>query len=269
METESLVHQYALGQQLGAYRKPLMKDYRFTLGCVCLGIPVLLWVLVQSFTSGGSNLDVGAVQPFIVFLGLLFFAGAISVGLALLSRRNQTVLYEQGIAVIQGDKSQAIRFDQIAAVLLKKLDVSYEGTGSALTMVGAMSGGALGGGRTIFRYKFKTYDGRTVTSDFPEVGGRVLEEVIRRELPLLQQSYKEGGEIQFGPLLISKQGVASRKGILPWSELEPPTIDQELRLVIKRQKDWLPWLQVKLEQIPNFPMCWELLVELQKRQGSL
>ncbi|MEB3294166.1 MAG: DUF6585 family protein [Synechococcales bacterium] len=199
-----------------------------------------------------------------------------SIGLALRSRKKQTVLYEQGFLVMQGEDAQIVRFEQVEAVYIKKLDVSYEGT-SALTMLGGtLLGGVVGGalsslasGRILLRYKINMRDGRVISSDFPEVGGRALEELTLREMPVLKDSYREGKDLQFGALLISKKGLESKKGILPWSELEAPTVDEQFRLVIKRQRSWLAWLQLLIEKIPNFPICFDLLTELQKTQGNL
>jgi hypothetical protein len=199
-----------------------------------------------------------------ISLGAGAFLLPIAVGAAYLSFRRgahppQLTLYEQGMVVQRGWQMHQVRYEEID--LLWEQIMWQGGQGHAMLP------------ECTHVYTLQTRDRRTLrlSDQFVEIrqaGALVQQEVLRRSLPAAMAAYQAGQELSFGPLTISRAGLAHGKAAFPWAEVvrvsvtEGPYRDTAARtykLQVTQIGQRRPWFEIDLQQIPNSRVLFALL----------
>jgi len=132
-------------------------------------------------------------------------------------------------------------------------------------------------------YTLQTRDRTTLRlsdqfADIARAGALVQQEVLRRRLPEAAAAYQAGGVIPFGPLTVSRAGLASGKEVLPWAEVVSVSIAEgryrgtavwTYKLRVMRIGKRRPWLEVDIAQIPNSRVLLALLKEIGVTQDTM
>lgn len=260
MKTNIPFYHPQLGKHLGSYRKPLKKDYRLKIGIVLLILAVFFFsILVLGFLAGDgiTDNDKRLLIIWVVILVAKLSLGGVLVGLALTTPRENQEIYEGGLVLTQGNEPKMIPFEQIITVWQKQIDMFLYIQKSAWY------------GTRLYQYQIETKEQGTVISEIQEIGNYTLEVFKQRELPRLRAIYQQGNDIQLGELTLNQYGIKSKKKKLPWSKLRSIEINRHYQLIIKSKKNliFIPWLTIKAEEIPNFPVLWPILTELQTQLG--
>ncbi|NEQ35689.1 MAG: hypothetical protein F6K40_05030 [Okeania sp. SIO3I5] len=229
-------------------------------------IPGLLFlsILVFMFLAGGgiTDNDKPLLILWVVILGAKLSIGGVLVGLALITPRGNQELYEGGLVFTQGNQPKIIPFDQIITVWQKQIDMSFYSQKPSLGVTKLY-------GKRLYQYRIETKDQGMVISEIQEIGNYTVEMLKQRELPRLRAIYKQGNDIQLGKLTLNQYGIKYKKKKLPWSKLRSIGINRYYQLIIKSKKNliFIPWLTIEAEKIPNFPVLWQILMELQIQMG--
>ncbi|MEL7037782.1 MAG: DUF6585 family protein [Cyanobacteria bacterium J06592_8] len=271
MKTNIPKYHPQLGQHLGSYRKPLMKDIRFTIG-IALATPALFFLslMLWAFLAGNITTDQSALIILFGLLGTGVLIGGILIGLALITHSRSQELYKGGLLLTQGSQLKIIPFEQIITVWQKQINVSFDHENSSLDFAFALLGRLRNvEGKRLYQYRIETKEQETVISEIQEIGNYTLEVLRQRELPRLKAIYKQGDDIQLGELTLNQYGIKYKKKELPWPQLRTIRINRDYKLIIESQKSliFLPWLSIKAERIPNLPLLWPILTELQTQLG--
>lgn len=152
----------------------------------------------------------------------------------------QLLLYEQGLICVRFNRIQVVRYEDIVAIWQH---IIRNHTYFIPT-------------RTDHNYTIQTRDSKILKFDdklkkVGQVGNYLQNEVFRYQMPLALKTYHQGGEVDFGPLTVSKNGLTSMKGTLQWSEIKNIKVENGAVLV-KRNGSWLNWMKIEVRQIPNF-----------------
>src|SRR5262249_19692687 len=153
------------------------------------------------------------VAPMAVGSGALLLP--IAIGVAYFSFRRgaqppQLTLYEQGVVVQRGQEVQLVGYDEIETLWERIL---WQG-GHKGRLVASRTQG----------YTIQTRDGRTLRLDdqfagIRQAGELIQQEVLRRNLLAAAAAYQADTPLPFGPVTISRAGLARGKAALPWSEI--------------------------------------------------
>ncbi len=86
--------------------------------------------------------------------------------------------------------------------------------------------------------------------DIARLGRLVCDQVARTHLPAVEAKLSRGENVQFGDVSIGRPGIAIRKGIVPWPEVEAVNV-REGYVSIKRAGKWMAAGGTPAKKIPN------------------
>jgi len=204
------------------------------------------------------------VAPIVLGAGALLLP--LGVAVAYRSFRNgthrpQLTLYEQGVVVPRGRQMHLIRYEEIE--MLWEQILWYRGQSRAMLP------------RRTHVYTLQTRDRRTLRlsdqfADIRQAGAFIQQEMLRRSLPAAVAAYQVGEALSFGPLTISRSGLARGKTALRWAEVARVSVAEgsyrgtaawTYNLQVTRIGQRRPWLKIDLTQIPNNRLLLALLKE--------
>ena len=206
---------------------------------------VSMSVLGGAFILAGVAALVGIMPSFsreiyALVIGIGFLAFGITQ-LRAVSRNQGSQIYvgTDGLMRVKGNQAEAIRWDQIAAMqkIYTRLQNNY------------------------FLKAFNLFrpDGSVMTieksyKDFKVLGKTIEDEVNRRMLPGAIAAYNAGNPVNFGPLLLSYQGISVQKPkelkTLTWNEFKAIK-EYDGRVNIKKQGSLTTWETLFIPDIPN------------------
>jgi hypothetical protein len=204
-------------------------------------------------TLGGLALDITLLFfRHVSFELIMVGVGMILTGIMLVVRayRNRglrVLVFREGIVRVRGNDGQALFWDEIDSVWRKKIDGHWE----------KIWKGAL-------NYSVERPDGKAIDFDdsIPELEelGRILnKETFVYLWPRYLAAYDNGATLDFGQVRLSKRGLSTASGNLPWLEVQEVKFEDNQFTISKKGK-WTSWFQGKVAQTRNYHIC-KALVE--------
>jgi hypothetical protein len=101
------------------------------------------------------------------------------------------------------------------------------------------------------------------------LGDRLARETARYLFPHALAAYHAGGQVPFGDLAISKQGISRGGKLLPWAEYQGVAVVNGVVRLQQRGKRF-NWTAVQVRKLPNLLVFLNLLesVQREQRQGQ-
>jgi hypothetical protein len=126
--------------------------------------------------------------------------------------------------------------------------------------------------RAVVQWEGGFYDADTGPGDkgdprLPAFGRQLAEVVSKARLPAHRTALADGKDLVFGAVVISRQGVRGKDGVVPWSQLDPLTVDHGVTIV-RRTGQRRPMISVYPASIPNLPMFVTLYEELRRARPT-
>lgn len=231
-EAYSYAALYQLGQPLAVYR--VVYRTNTTLGIICL----LLALLFAGVANSGET--TGASIVFMLLLALLCLVGAVYYLAVYPLRYHSWRIYgcADGFVFLKGSQAIPCRWDQVAVVWQRI--VRYYRSGYSVTS---------------FKYTVQRDDGVkiVITQIFrygSELGARVQRESAHRLAPKALAAVQAGQTLAFGRFSLSRQGLGTPKGVIPWKEAPQVSAKSGL-LMIQRRGQRRAKSYGRVSNIPN------------------
>ena len=230
---------YRTGEKPGNTKSALM----FAAGLVAAALPLALGVLVAWW------------------LGLVLLAGyAVVLTVWLRRPKDQVHEFQRGLVARTRNEVVPVRWDDAICV--------YQGVSQIFV------NGVYGG--TGHEYRKRMADGRYVElrgsvdegdpaksqTDIDELGDAILREIPPRHLQAAVDTLNTGGDVRFDGVTINLRGITVPAGTVSWHELRDLAVGSGIVWLHTAEKK--PW-QVKVVEIPNYPVFWTLAKELHTR----
>lgn len=246
------VYQVAQANQLGNL---LEKHKAQTITYLILtAISLLLGVLLLQLGIGGIPLWGGwrLHSIWLLVFGLFFVIAACYCAITAIATIGvRLFLFEQGLIYKNFGATQIIRYDTITVIWQGRLPIDSKDTSAATEKIYTIETNA---GK-----KLKITD---IFDQVNEIGDRLQKEIVCCRFPDVLNDYKQGYELQFGPLSISQSGVGSVLGTLPWKEIEAVKIRNAVVVFEGKGGNLLNWITVQVSEIPNLYLFLELVGQL-------
>lgn len=223
----------SIGSAMGNEVK-VLKSTALTGRLMGLGIGVALMgaaiVLGLDWSEDSWTALMCAAGIFIVFGSLLGLPGALRV------RKTRITVYDQGFAYSDGKTQAGLRWSDIAGVVKQFVHGRK--------------------GRVILRsVTVQGRDGTRIVLNPNNISkGPVLAEYIQQKsldylLPTFLSAYENGQTVNFGPLQVSKMGLAMGDKSLPWDQVQ--TVNLRGWYVGINEGVLKSWASIELSQLPN------------------
>lgn len=124
------------------------------------------------------------------------------------------------------------------------------------------------------RYVIETADGDRLVlgpmfANIQQIGDRIQQEFVRRQLPQVLNAYRWGRSIHFGLFSVSHTGLTTSNGILAWTDLKAVTLQNGILSFTGNAGRSLEWLNVSTANIPNVCLFLALIQQiLYSREGA-
>jgi hypothetical protein len=169
--------------------------------------------------------------------------------------KTAAAVYEQGLALSDPSGLRQFRWDAVDEV--RQSVTKYYRNGVHTD--------------TIYVYTVRTHDGRTLKfnnrfAQIQALGDAIQRNVSAALLPRYVQALNSGQRLSFGPLAIDRQGLYAGDKSLPWAEIEAVEIQNGAIAIKNAAGDWCNWAPVKLAQVPNFWVFYEIISYLTKME---
>jgi hypothetical protein len=202
--------------------------------------------------------------------------GLVVLGRLLRQRGLMVLLYPSGLLYLCRGQALVFLWQEITEVWLRFqhlqeriVEVDGQGVRTAYILRPAVSfsDDLLSSALTLVRQ-----DGAQVQLT-PAVGGyhQLLLEVQRRTFLRLWQKtwgqFLEQGQVVFGPFVIRPDGLHWSQAFLPWEQFDGLRIRQG-KLLVRQKKLWKTWRETPVNALPNLPVLWALIEELQPLSQS-
>jgi len=247
-EAYSYAAMYQLGQPLAVYR--VVYRTSITLGIICLLLALLFAGVANSGESSGASI------VFMLLLALLCLAGAVYYLAAYPLRYHSWRIYgcADGFVLLKGSQAIPCRWDQVAVVWQR--------------IVRYYRNGVYAG--TSFKYVVQRDDGVkiVITQIFrygSQLGDRVQREATHRLAPKALAAVHAGQTLAFGRFSLSRQGLTTPKGIIPWKEA-PQVSARSGLLMIQRRDQRKATSYGRVSNIPNLYVFLNLAETLVQRR---
>jgi hypothetical protein len=214
------------------------------------GTVLLLASVVTFFTAELVEAEVNRLLLEGAFALVLLIVGACSLAYRFIFRI-QVGVYGNGVLVTTTFSERFSRWEDIEA---------------ALESDAAPQPGALGlTNKDKFRCGFQRFDGRTVwfraarVSNLRDFLARLRQHIDPRVRADALKALAAGEEMWFGPIGISRAGLHSHKGLLPWAEMSFAGVVRGLEFeVLKKGNNW-GWFSQGIGTIENIYVLTELI----------
>jgi hypothetical protein len=231
-----------LGPPLAEYRVGAAKIVFFWIvgaGAAVLGLAVLalvVWIAIEVRWQRGKWRALGLLGFAAVFL---LSAGLGALRAARRWRGERFLVFDDGLAHIQGGKVEFLRWDAVA--VLRR--VAFTESKDTLT-------------KGTYQIILEGADGRPIAIDqsvarFPELRDLAEGETLKHLLPRTARALRAGETVPFGELAVSPEGLHHGTTVLPWETLD--TVDTAkgtftVTAVGKKK----PVFTLPLDKVPNF-----------------
>ena len=224
---------YQLGNPLAVYRVSFRQS--IILGILCLPFAALFAGVA---ISGGSS---GITIVFMLFLALLCVVGGVYYLIVYPLIHGAWRIYSctDGFLFLKGSQPIPCRWDQVAFVWQR--------------IVRHYTNGVYTG--TTFKYTICRADGFEIIIDqkfrsASQLGTQAQREVTRRLTPQAVAAFNAGQTLQFGPFNVSRQGLATPKEVIPWSEVQQVSANRGM-VVIQRRGQRKAKSYGGVDKVPN------------------
>ena len=183
-------------------------------------------------------------------------------GLTVLLRKPVKHVFEfrAGLVGQTKDGLDVIRWDEVAAVYqdVSQMFVNggYSGTSHSYRLVKRT------GGHVTISGSVNEQDPAKSLTDADELGAVVMREIPERHLATAVETLNRGGEVRFDKLTITPQAITTPVATTPWHEVRDLAAGAgHVALHTTARKPWT----LKIAEIPNFPLFWQLAKELHSK----
>jgi hypothetical protein len=225
-----------------------------SVGAIVLGIGIFVLLLCLALLEEPSPeptwRDAKAILRIGAFGIMLIGAGFVGRRSVRQTRGMRVFVCPEGIARIQGEKGEALRWDEIVTVqrvVKSSLDVGPKMTG-------------------MLQLNLTDAEGRTFAFNENLTGLRefrllVEKHTLDRLLAGAMQSLQADGAVEFGKLRATREGLVLEAAVLPWDKYETAEVSHG-ELTIKEKDTSRPFCKLPLEQIPNVHVLIGLIEKL-------
>jgi hypothetical protein len=157
------------------------------------------------------------------------------------------------------DGVTSLRWDEVAAVYqqIEKIHVNgvYGGTSHQYRLP------LLAGGHVTFGGSVNDQDPDKSATHIDELGEAILREIPARHLQPALDTLNRGGEVRFDKITLTLTAITTPAATTPWHDVRDLVAGGgHIALYTRAPKPW----QLKIAEIPNFPVFWTLAQELRK-----
>lgn len=253
-----------LQEQLG----PLIREHR-------LRWPVTLSVVAATLLLGaagvalavrlGQHVARGAAAETLVLDALAavtFLAAAVAVFVWGYPRiRRVFALHRGGVRVRDGERERVLPWQDIDAVYQKIVRLYRGGQEVAVRD----------------EYKLSLRDGTVLQVDYrfeqvEALGSAVMTAVTELRAPPARRAFEEGQTLDFGPILLHREGIETGGKRLGWQEIESVSwkagllASDKAFLMVRRRGGLLAWAKVPVEEIKNYQVLMVIVADLGKAE---
>ncbi|HEY9617514.1 MAG TPA: DUF6585 family protein [Microcoleaceae cyanobacterium] len=227
-----------------------------TIVSLILGFILMLFCVIGIPLGNGWTLNGGV---YALALSLFFLIAACYFGvMAIAALGINLYLFQHGLIYCSFGKRRVIPYDEITVIWQGQL--SSEGHEENSTVEE--------------RYVIETADGDRLVlgqmfANLQQIGDRIQQEFVRRQLPQVLNAYRWGRSIHFGLFSVSRTGLTTTNGILPWSDLQAITLQNGILCFTGNPGRSLAWLNIGTANIPNVCLFLALIQQiLHSREGA-
>ena len=208
-----------------------------------------------------SALPLAVALLVVWWLGVVLMA-AFAVGLIVWLRKPVKHVFEfrAGLVGETKDGVDAIRWDEVAAVYQDVAQMfvngAYGGTNHSYRLVRRT------GGHVNVLGSVNEQDEAKSLTDIDELGAVIMREIPERHLATAVNTLNRGGEVRFDKITLTQQAITTPTATTPWQEVRDLAAGAgHIALHTAGRKPW----QLKIAEIPNFPIFWRLAKDLQSK----
>jgi hypothetical protein len=207
-----------------------------------------------------------AAVPLALFVFVAWWAGIAALAAGAIAftvwlRRPNKAVHEfrAGLVTVTKDGINSLRWDEIAAVYqqVNQIHVNgvYGGTNHQYRLP------LLAGGHVTFGGSVNDNDPDKSDTSIDELGEAILREIPARHLRPALDTLNSGGEVRFDKITLTLAAIVTPAATTPWPEVRDLVAGGgQIALYTQAPKPW----QLKIAEIPNFPVFWTLAQELRK-----
>jgi hypothetical protein len=208
---------YQLGNPVAVYRVSFRSS--ITLGILCLPFAALFGYVALSDESSSISI------VFLLLLALLCAAGGVYylVFYPLIHGSWRIYACTDGFVFLKGSNALPFRWDQVAFVW-QRITRHYTN--------GVYTG-------TSFKYTVRRADGVEIIIDQKfrngsQLGTQIQRKATSRLTPAALAAVNAGQTLPFGPFSVSRQGLATSKGLIPWNEVQQVSANRGMVVIQQR-----------------------------------
>jgi hypothetical protein len=125
---------------------------------------------------------------------------------------------------------------------------------------------------TTYVYTLRRADGYQIkldnlTKDIAELGPVVAQGITRELVPRALQAIRGGQTLTFASLSLSQRGIANRREMLPWSQIQGVNVHQGRATIKKVGTSRVFWTE-RVAKIPNFFVLTIIADEMLRQAGT-
>ena len=207
------------------------------LAAIIVGVASLAWAFI-----GAQSL-----APICGGMGLLLIGlGIWGLITTLRHKKTYVTVYRDGFKHRQGDTSARVRWDEVAAFYC---DTPEHYASQRFSQ--------RGGNEVLHFCKIKTVDNEFVLFDDTLGGVRRLADTIQAETvtlisPYVMTAFEAGASVDFGPLIVSKEGLRAKGTFMPWREVVRfDLLPKQGVIVIEQHDNPVRWGTFMIAYVPN------------------
>jgi len=240
-----------------------------TIWRVLAWVPAALWVFIAALAYGA---DEKLTEP--GWLGSGAACAGLSFFLHQLLSREQVSIHQEGIAHSGLFGAREIPWAEVKETRYQQITAA-QAAGAHFGLIGMLVAAAAsrkgGGAKSSQNLQVVGQDGGKINlsnlhQGHKEVMQTILARVNERLLPEKRALLRQGGEVEFGKLKLSLQGVTWKdKAPVPFAELEFAGIGGS-NFRLKAKGKWLDLVSVGVRSIPNVFVALDLITEMRENR---
>jgi hypothetical protein len=228
-------------------------------GLCLLAAPAL--VLVAAYVgyvtynnSGLYKVAENVALPLIIALAAFVIGASVLIN-AWRNWRVAAALYENGVAYHSRTGIQQVNWSDVTAVWQRVIRHYTNGVYTGTTHA----------------YTIQTNTGQKVVLDdrlgkkVEELGNAVQRGAGNALYPRYWQAIQNGQRVDFGPMAIDNQKLYAGKKELRWDEIKAVKVTKGM-ISVKKDKGWFNWATVRVPQVPNFFVFYDLIGHFTKTE---
>lgn len=241
------------------------------LSAIAIGIPAFLVALLLSIF--GELLDDLALP-----IWLALWAAGLAVAIRWLRRkaRQALVIYEDGVAMADGRRVRAWRWDELVSVqrrpAVRKPDIPSDVAGAAaivvILAVYQIADRPYVKAESTYRFADAAGDGFVLDRWLPGVDGladMIDAEITRRQLPLVAAALEAGRAVGFGSIALGPAGIAVGSRTVAWADFARVEVELDtVRVVVAGGRP----ATARISDVSNLTLLLALLRALARRRSA-